>query len=587
MRIDVCALAGTSNLNQMPNQCENAENSVEFSSIIKQAMERGFSNNSKSDDTATPLTQQNTDENGEIKTEIPDVTAESMILAQFTPKLNFVEVPTISLEVCDVENVVNAIEGVQVVDNSVAQPMQPQPQKPIEATDSLDQTMQKPQTMQYPQYQRVATQFETARNAQFVTVDAEQKQSVTVDKTAEFDVQPQVSDNTFNNVQPQVSVDTFDNEVATQNQAVVKDVQQIQLPTVETEKNVAQVVVQDNVQSTVENLPTQVVVEQDTVAEQTLPSVDAQIKPTAKQQIDVETVLKQTDYLQFKMAKTIDTAKTEVETVLKQTANAEMKVQTDVPNQNANGTQVDVGVTEVAKVEFDTIQPVNSEIPQQNGETFEQKNEFSQSKFAKDNSFVNAEKFEVASQEETMSTAQGTNQNRERADDSVAKDAIDSATVNVVTTQKTATLTQVEATTNAETVENVKTQILTEIYDKFQNGINQFEIKLKPNELGEVTVKMAVKGSELVIELVAHDSKTEQIILSSSNEIKEILQSQLNQTVVIDFVDNDNAQFNYNDGGQNNEQQQPENEQNQRQTEQNNLTDDFVSLIMKMQSASY
>ena len=148
MRIDVCALAGTSNLNQMPNQCENAENSVEFSSIIKQAMERGFSNNSKSDDTATPLTQQNTDENGEIKTEIPDVTAESMILAQFTPKLNFVEVPTISLEVCDVENVVNAIEGVQVVDNSVAQPMQPQPQKPIEATDSLDQTMQKPQTMQ-------------------------------------------------------------------------------------------------------------------------------------------------------------------------------------------------------------------------------------------------------------------------------------------------------------------------------------------------------------------------------------------------------------------------------------------------------
>ena len=550
MRIDVCALAGTSNLNQMPNQCENAENSVEFSSIIKQAMERGFSNNSKSDDTATPLTQQNTDENGEIKTEIPDVTAESMILAQFTPKLNFVEVPTISLEVCDVENVVNAIEGVQVVDNSVAQPMQPQPQKPIEATDSLDQTMQKPQTMQYPQYQRVATQFETARNAQFVTVDAEQKQSVTVDKTAEFDVQPQVS------------VDTFDNEVATQNQAVVKDVQQIQLPTVETEKNVAQVVVQDNVQSTVENLPTQVVVEQDTVAEQTLPSVDAQIKPTAKQQIDVETVLKQT-------------------------ANAEMKVQTDVPNQNANGTQVDVGVTEVAKVEFDTIQPVNSEIPQQNGETFEQKNEFSQSKFAKDNSFVNAEKFEVASQEETMSTAQGTNQNRERADDSVAKDAIDSATVNVVTTQKTATLTQVEATTNAETVENVKTQILTEIYDKFQNGINQFEIKLKPNELGEVTVKMAVKGSELVIELVAHDSKTEQIILSSSNEIKEILQSQLNQTVVIDFVDNDNAQFNYNDGGQNNEQQQPENEQNQKQTEQNNLTDDFVSLIMKMQSASY
>ena len=410
---------------------------------------------------------------------------------------------------------------------------------------------------------------------------------MTVDKTAEFDVQPQVSDNTFNNVQPQVSVDTFDNEVATQNQAVVKDVQQIQLPTVETEKNVAQVVVQDNVQSTVENLPTQVVVEQDTVAEQTLPSVDAQIKPTAKQQIDVETVLKQTDYLQFKMAKTIDTAKTEVETVLKQTANAEMKVQTDVPNQNANGTQVDVGVTEVAKVEFDTIQPVNSEIPQQNGETFEQKNEFSQSKFAKDNSFVNAEKFEVASQEETMSTAQGTNQNRERADDSVAKDAIDSATVNVVTTQKTATLTQVEATTNAETVENVKTQILTEIYDKFQNGINQFEIKLKPNELGEVTVKMAVKGSELVIELVAHDSKTEQIILSSSNEIKEILQSQLNQTVVIDFVDNDNAQFNYNDGGQNNEQQQPENEQNQRQTEQNNLTDDFVSLIMKMQSASY
>ena len=594
MKIDVCASIGASNLNQMPNQCENAKNSVEFGSIIKQAIGQGLSQNAnaKTDDTATPLTQQATvkadAENTKNETENLDVNAESLILAQFTPTLNFVENVDLSLEVCEVGKDVTTVDSVQAVGvDTTANPMQPQQEMPIDVADSFKSTI--------PLDTAVATQLPTVDNAQsqpVVMIDAEQPQSVANGKTAEFDVQTQTNSTTFNNeIATHLTPQTTEKQVVAENAqpTSVKDftVPTVEVETVETDKFVAETNVSVNAQNTVENLPTNVVVEKAVaentvenlptnvvvekavaenavdnlptnaipenavVAEQVAPIVKADVKSTIDQPID---------------AKKMEVAKIDVETTVTQTETVEKQVTT-------------------------TSQTENDNTAQQGNDTFEQHNEFKQNNFAKDDSFVKAQTVETAPQQaKTVLSTQSTNQNRQSADEGVTSvkldDAMHSATVNVVTTQKTATLTQVEAVADAETVENVKTQILTEIYDKFQSGINDFEIRLKPNELGEVTVKMAVKGSELVIELVAHDAKTEQIILSSSNEIKEILQTQLNQTVVIDFVDNDNAQFDYNDGRQSGKQHH-ENGQNQTQDEQNNLTDAFMSLMMKMQSVKF
>ena len=66
-----------------------------------------------------------------------------------------------------------------------------------------------------------------------------------------------------------------------------------------------------------------------------------------------------------------------------------------------------------------------------------------------------------------MSNTQGIEKSRQSAEENVASvkletETMHSATVNVVTTQKTATLTQVESVSDTQTVESVKTQILTE-----------------------------------------------------------------------------------------------------------------------------
>lgn len=132
--------------------------------------------------------------------------------------------------------------------------------------------------------------------------------------------------------------------------------------------------------------------------------------------------------------------------------------------------------------------------------------------------------------------------------------------------------------------ESVKNQIVDEIYSKFNAGETDFQIEIKPQELGTVTVKMAVKSAELVIELIAHDSRTQNIIISNSNEIKSILQSQLNQDVTVEVVPEENNAWHYDDSQSQNAQTQQQEAQQQKNEDDsnNNLTVDFVTLMQML-----
>ena len=134
MMIDVCALTGTSNLNQMPNQCENVENAVEFGRIIEQALGQGLSKNANVKTANTAPVQLSPAKDAEIDTEMVDVNAETLVFAQFTPKLNFVENVDLSVDTREVNVDVTAVESVQaVVDNTIA------PQMPIDAANNFNQ----------------------------------------------------------------------------------------------------------------------------------------------------------------------------------------------------------------------------------------------------------------------------------------------------------------------------------------------------------------------------------------------------------------------------------------------------------------
>ena len=174
---------------------------------------------------------------------------------------------------------------------------------------------------------------------------------------------------------------------------------------------------------------------------------------------------------------------------------------------------------------------------------------------------------------------------QENAVERVDIDFTDKATaIHSFSSTATQSVEKIDTAVNVGEVESVKNQIINEIVDKFQNGVDDFEIQIAPKELGTVTVKMVVKSSELVIELVAQDAKTQNIILSSSNEIKEILQNQLNQNVTVEFVDNDSAQFNYDGSANQNDEANQNNEQNQKDNDKNNsFTSDFLSIMQSVQ----
>ena len=173
-----------------------------------------------------------------------------------------------------------------------------------------------------------------------------------------------------------------------------------------------------------------------------------------------------------------------------------------------------------------------------------------------------------------------------------AKNSNDSDLSPQLTSQVVSSYSDVSANTvesaqpleNVSQTDSVKNQIIEQIFDKFNAGKTEFQIEIKPRELGTVTVKMAVKGAEMVIELIARDSRTQNIIISNSNEIKTILQEQLNHNVTVEVVHDDNGSTHYDDADSQHAQQQQQDAQQQKNDDDgnNNFTVDFVTLMQML-----
>lgn len=137
-------------------------------------------------------------------------------------------------------------------------------------------------------------------------------------------------------------------------------------------------------------------------------------------------------------------------------------------------------------------------------------------------------------------------------------------------------------------------QIADAVSEGLKTGTKQLQVDLYPDSLGRVSVKLTSKDGVLTVQLAADNTKTQDLIASSSGDIRSMLQNATGQSVQVVRPDPTAAQQWYaQDGGFSGQdgQQQRENNRQKKNEEQGSLdhvgaisTEDFLSIMRRTAS---
>lgn len=128
-------------------------------------------------------------------------------------------------------------------------------------------------------------------------------------------------------------------------------------------------------------------------------------------------------------------------------------------------------------------------------------------------------------------------------------------------------------------------QLTDKVLYHYNKGNPQFQMELSPQNLGKVSVKLAIQDGVLNVTIQAANPKTQSLLMENSADIKTILQTSINQPVQIHETAQDHAWYQQN---QQNQQNQPQQDRNQRQNirlpldDQNGSTDDFLTVMQQL-----
>lgn len=131
------------------------------------------------------------------------------------------------------------------------------------------------------------------------------------------------------------------------------------------------------------------------------------------------------------------------------------------------------------------------------------------------------------------------------------------------------------------------TQLTDKVLYNYKQGNHQFTMELYPKDLGKVSVKLAMQDGVLSVTIQAANPKTQSLLMENSADIKEILQTSVNQPVQINEAAQDRAWYEQN---QQNQQNQPQQEREQKQNVQfplddsNGSTDDFITVMQQLRN---
>lgn len=118
---------------------------------------------------------------------------------------------------------------------------------------------------------------------------------------------------------------------------------------------------------------------------------------------------------------------------------------------------------------------------------------------------------------------------------------------------------------SANVQKSVSTQLTDTITVNLQNGKKEFQVDLFPKDLGKVSVKLASENGVLTVEIMAANPKTQSLLLSSSSEIKSILQASVHQPVQVADASQNKQTYEQQQNSHSNAQQQQQQEENRQQ----------------------
>jgi hypothetical protein len=144
--------------------------------------------------------------------------------------------------------------------------------------------------------------------------------------------------------------------------------------------------------------------------------------------------------------------------------------------------------------------------------------------------------------------------------------------------------------TPANVAKSACNQVADNVQANYKAGNSQFQIDLFPQNLGKVSVKLAVQDGVLTVEIAAANPKTQSMLMSSTNEIKSMLQTAVSQPVQVLQPSQDKAWYQQpqDQSAQQQERQQQNRESHPYLDEQDSgSTEDFLSVMDQLKQQSY
>ncbi len=142
----------------------------------------------------------------------------------------------------------------------------------------------------------------------------------------------------------------------------------------------------------------------------------------------------------------------------------------------------------------------------------------------------------------------------------------------------------------AQTQVSPSRQVANAVAEGFKSGTKQLQVDLYPDSLGKVSVKLTSRDGLLTVQLAADNAKTQDLLASSSGDIRSMLQTATGQSVQVVQPDTSAAQQWYAQDGGSGGQDRQQQENGRRKKDEEPLplsnvgaisTEDFLTIMRK------
>ncbi len=150
---------------------------------------------------------------------------------------------------------------------------------------------------------------------------------------------------------------------------------------------------------------------------------------------------------------------------------------------------------------------------------------------------------------------------------------------------------------SSDSAKTAFSQITDQIAVNYKAGNPQFQMELHPQNLGKVSVKLSMQGGLLTVEIAAANPKTQSMLMASSDQIKSVLQSTVDQPVRVLEPAPDKLWYQQQD--QSSQSQSQQQQQQEKQQQHRNIssylnsqdsditTGDFLTVMQQLRQQAY